>query len=272
MIVHQIPYEVTAPQKYPVETIVENKGDCDLFSFIAASVMIAGGLDVVLLYYENQNHMNIGVRLSHAPNDARSTVSYFTVNDELYYMAETTGGQWENGWRVGERPEMLKGASAHIITLEDAEQVSPEQVSSSYLAPSSIILTISSYLILEKNTVIINGLITPSLSDKNVTIYVRGLGESEWLVLKTVSTDSSGRYSHIWSPNPAKTYYIMASWSGDTDHASANSNVQTLIMIPTNWILIVVISIVSVTAAVVIFAVSRRNRNPQYDQPIPSEN
>ena len=33
MIVHQIPYEET-PAKYPVETIVENKGDCDLFSYV----------------------------------------------------------------------------------------------------------------------------------------------------------------------------------------------------------------------------------------------
>lgn len=272
MITHQIPYEVTAPQKYPVETIVENKGDCDLFSFIAASVMLAGGLDVVLLYYENQNHMNIGVRLSHEPNDARSTVSYFDVNGERYYMAETTGGQWENGWRVGERPNMLVGASAHVITLEDAEQVSPEQVSSSYLAPSSIILTLSSYVVLEKNTVVISGAITPSLSDKNVTIHFRGSGEPEWLVLKTVLTDSNGHYSLTWSPDSAKMYQVSASWSGDAEHASANSNVQNLIMIPMNWILILIISIVSATAAIAIFAVSRRGRTPQYAPPIPSEN
>jgi hypothetical protein len=35
MIVHQIPYQASAPQKYPVETIAANEGDCDLFSFIA---------------------------------------------------------------------------------------------------------------------------------------------------------------------------------------------------------------------------------------------
>jgi hypothetical protein len=272
MIVHQIPYEVTAPQKYPVETIVENKGDCDLFSFIAASVMMAGGLDIVLLYYENQNHMNVGVNLSHAPNDARSTVGYFDVNGKRYYMAETTGGQWENGWRVGERPNMLRGAPAHVITLEGAEQVSPEQVSSSYSAPSSIILALSSNLILEQNTVIISGLITPSLSNKSVTIYVRGSDDSEWTVLKTILTDSNGHYSYAWSPNPAKIYHVKASWLGETGHMDANSNIQTLIMIPTNWILITIISIVSATAAIVIFAVSRRSRTPQYAQPIPSEN
>ena len=271
MLVHQIPYEVSAPEKYPVETIVENKGDCGLFSFIAASVMMAGGLDVVLLYYEGQNHMNVGVHLSHAPNDARSTVCYFSVNDERYYMAETTGDNWENGWRVGERPDMLTGASAHIITLEDAEQVSPGQISSSYRAPSLMILTLSSNVMVEKNTVIISGLITPPHSNRNVTICVKGSDDSEWMILETVLSDSNGHYSYVWNPNSAKIYYISASWSGDTDHVDANSNIQTLIMIPINWILITIM-IVSVTIAIVIFAVSRRSRIPQMGQSIPSEN
>ena len=88
MIVHQIPYEESIPQKYPVETIVENEGDCDLFSFIAASIMTAGGLDVILLLYETQNHMALGVNLSHEPYDARSDVYYYTYNENQYYVAE----------------------------------------------------------------------------------------------------------------------------------------------------------------------------------------
>ena len=61
MILHQIPYVESDPQKYPVETIVENEGDCDLFSIVAASIMKAGGLDVVLLLFEYQDHMLVGV-------------------------------------------------------------------------------------------------------------------------------------------------------------------------------------------------------------------
>jgi hypothetical protein len=72
MIVHQIPYEVTAPAKYSVEVIAENVGDCDLFSYVAASIIKARGLDVVLLYYESQAHMNIGISLSHAPHEKPS--------------------------------------------------------------------------------------------------------------------------------------------------------------------------------------------------------
>lgn len=48
MIVHQIVYEESVPPKYPIETLVAGKGDCDLLAFIAASILKAGGLDVVL--------------------------------------------------------------------------------------------------------------------------------------------------------------------------------------------------------------------------------
>jgi hypothetical protein len=52
MIVHQIPYVFSGPQKYPVESLSKNIGDCDLFCFIAASILKAGGVEVALLLYE----------------------------------------------------------------------------------------------------------------------------------------------------------------------------------------------------------------------------
>ncbi len=93
MIVHQIPYVESDPQKYPIETIVENEGDCDLFSIIAASIMKAGGLDVVLLFLEWQDHMLLGVHLPESPKDARSTIYFYRYQEKKYYVAETTGGK-----------------------------------------------------------------------------------------------------------------------------------------------------------------------------------
>jgi len=60
---------------------VENEGDCDLFSFVAASTMMAGGLDVVLLLYETQSHMNVGVNLSHEPDDASLLVTITAMTE-----------------------------------------------------------------------------------------------------------------------------------------------------------------------------------------------
>jgi hypothetical protein len=63
MLVQQITYEETIPGKYPVETLVEGKGDCDLFVFIAASVLYAGGIDSVLLSIKSNYICNLAYNL-----------------------------------------------------------------------------------------------------------------------------------------------------------------------------------------------------------------
>ena len=233
MIVHQIPYVESVPQKYPVETIVQNQGDCDLFSLVASSIMMAGGLDVVLFYYETDKHMNVGVCLPSTPNDARSEVHYFSYNGKPYYVAEATGGSWEKGWRVGECPDELKEASAQVITLENAEQMSPGQVSSSYraLTSSSISLALSSTYIVQGGTVTVSGQLSPADSNKTVTIYV-AKSASQWSFLGTALTDSDGKFSFLWIPKSASTYYIRASWSGDSDYTGADSDIHTLMVVP----------------------------------------
>jgi len=259
MIVHQIPYKASTPQKYPVETIAENEGDCDLFSFVTASIMMAGGLDVVLLFYESEDHMNIGVSLSHAPQDTRSSVSYFVYNAKRYYMAETTGGNWESGWRVGECPDSLDGVSARIMTLEDAELVSPGQVSASFsaLTSSSITLSVSSSLLIEGSSVVLSGVVSPASADGVVTIYAKR-DNSSWTVLGSVSCGSSGGYSYEWKPASAGVYSIRASWSGDTDHAGADSNVDSVRVISSSWVFLGFAVVLLAVVAVVVYVASRR--------------
>ena len=71
MLVHQITYKEVVPGKYPVETLVEDMGDCDLFVYIAASILEAGGINAVLIYYRDLLHMEIGVDLGTAPTEPR---------------------------------------------------------------------------------------------------------------------------------------------------------------------------------------------------------
>lgn len=261
MIPHQIPYVETDP-KFPVETIVENQGDCDTFSYLAASIMIAGGLDVVLLYYESESHMNIGVHLAEMPDDARSTVHYYSYRGKPYYVAECTGGNWENGWRVGECPEGFEEASARIIPLENCEQQSPGQVAASYTSPasSSLSLTLSSTYTLGSGAVTISGAISPAQAYKNVTIYIRFYAFS-WDGLTTVSTDADGEYSYAWRPPSGGIYQVRASWSGDGDYVGADSNISTLTVISNDWILIGTVAIVLITIAIIV-ALLARQANP----------
>jgi hypothetical protein len=224
--------------------------------------MLAGGLDVVLLFYETAEHMNVGVSLSHPPNDARMSVTYFSYNGKRYYVAETTGGQWETGWRVGEYPDELQGVSAQVITLEDAEQTSPGQVSASFGAltgSSSVSLSVSSGFLVEGSSVRVSGSVSPVSSGGVVTIYVRsGTSNSSWTVLNTVSFDSSGRYSYEWRPASSGLYYVRASWSGDADHAGADSNIGSVRVVSSSLIMLGIAGVVMIAVALVVYAASRR--------------
>jgi transglutaminase-like putative cysteine protease len=78
MLVHQITYQEVIPGKYPIETLVAGNGDCDLFAEIAASILEAGGIPTVLLFYRIQQYMEIGVDLGSDPTEAR--VDVYNVN------------------------------------------------------------------------------------------------------------------------------------------------------------------------------------------------
>jgi hypothetical protein len=271
MIVHQIPYDATLPVKYPVETIVDSKGDCDLFSYIACSIMKAGGLDVVLLYYESEAHMNVGVHLSHEPYDVRGQVYYVTCNNIQYYVAECTGDNWKNGWRVGECPDDLKHASPEVITLENCEQEVSGRVCASYetLESSEISLTISSTNVIQGSTITLSGQLSPSLQNRTVTVYVK-INSLAWTVLDTVTTDSNGRFAYAWNAEVAGMCYICASWSGDGVYAGGDSQIRSVMVLSMFFIFLLTITMVLVCVGMVVFLLSRRSRQ-EVQEPEPPE-
>lgn len=271
MVVHQIPYEVTAQAKYPVETIVDNRGDCDLLSFVAASIIKAAELDVVLLYYEKDAHMNVGVSLPHAPHDARSTVCYVTYNGVKYYIAECTGGNWKEGWRVGECPEDLKKTSVEVITLENYEQSAPGQVSASYknLQQSTLSLEISPIYAIQGTTVTFSGQLSPALPNRTVTIYVK-IGNSPWTAISKVSTDANGRFSYAWSADVAGVGFVRASWSGDEECAGADSPIQNITILSAFFILLLVTIVILLGLSVFMFFITRKPQQ-QIQEPQPPE-
>lgn len=271
MIVHQIPYKETGPGKYPIEAIVENSGDCDIFSYLAASIMKAGGLDVVLLYYEQEAHMNLGVYLSSPPQDARERAYYVLHNNVRYYVAECTGDNWEEGWRVGECPSDLKQASLQVITLENNEQPAQEQVSASYntLKSSIMSLALSSTLAVQGSTITFLGQLSPAMKDKEIVVYIK-VNNMPWKVLGKVTTDSNGRFTSAWSFDEAGIYYIRASWSGDNTYAVADSPIQTITVLSTFFIALIAMLITLTCIGAVIFFASRRSHQP-FSEPQPPE-
>jgi hypothetical protein len=268
MIVHQIPYDETVPVKYPVETIVDDKGDCDLFSYIAASIMKAGGLDTVLLYYESDAHMNIGVHLSHTPGDARSQPNYVTYRDVRYYVAECTGDSWTDGWRVGECPDNLNLASPTVITLENCQEWAPGQVSASYetLKSSAISLTISPTYAIQGSTTTLSGKLAPSLPQEAVTIYIKA-NNSPLTVLDTVTTSSEGEFTYTWKPDVAGVCYLRVSWSGNHDYAGADSPIRHVMVFPVFLILLLTAIVVLVGVGTVVYLTTGGSRQ-QVEEPL----
>jgi hypothetical protein len=258
MIMHQIPYLESDPQKYPVEIIAENEGDCDLFSIVAASIMKAGGLDVVLLLLEQHDHMLVGVHLPESPKDARSQVYFYRNEGKKYYVAETTGGNWERGWRVGECPEILQRATAKVIPLINYERSAPGQVSSSYTIPdsSALYMSLSTNFAVYQNDVEISGSLSPSLAGENVTLYVSSMG-SPLVMLATAVTDETGHYSHIWHAPPGGIYSVRANWSGDDDYSGADSSTFNLIVIPSELLTVGIIMIFFLVILIIVTLATR---------------
>ena len=252
MIVHQITYVETTPTKYPVETMVDGQGDCDLFSLIAASVMKAGGLDVVLLYYEEQTHMNIGVHLSCAPQDARDSVYYVTHDDTRYYVAESTGGNWKDGWRVGECPTDLKQVSAEVLTLENAEQVAPGQVSASFTAmeTSALSLEVSPSITIQNSAITIYGQLAPEMPNENVTLYA-SINSSPWAVIGTALTQPNGSFEYVWTAETTGLHAIRASWSGNGQYTGAISLAKSATILPLFLTALIGVAVVAAIIGVV---------------------
>ena len=266
MITHQISYQNSSPQKYPIETIQENEGDCDLFSFLAASIMKAGGLDVSLLLFEDQEHMAVGVSLPETPNDARTAVSYFAHEEKRYYIAECTGN-FENGWRVGECPDLIQGATAQIISLDEIDESSPpDKVSSSYGTPkySSLLLSISTEFAIAQNDIQITGSLSPSLEGENITLYISSYG-SALTKLATVETNSNGRFYHTWQSPPGGIYSIRANWSGDTEYIGADSSIPQIVIIPFQWLIMGAILLFFLVILLIVSLATRGNETPNME-------
>jgi hypothetical protein len=247
-LVHKISYVISDP-KYPVETLVDNSGDCVSLSLLAASIMEAGGLDVVLIHYTGitPGHMNIGVYLPYTPvyHTFAYTPTDFVYNNKTFWTAEATPG---GNWKVGDQAESVTNAKPVIIPLQTTKTSSPAQVSSSLDTPllnSSITVNLSQEqsndsLSQEQSSIgenmrslTISGSISPMLSGKSVSIYVSDGSSCDYF---TTVTDDTGSYLFTWNFTSAGTYSIGASWSGTSNYAGADSETLTVFVGPESFV------------------------------------
>jgi hypothetical protein len=229
-LVHQIPY-ADCEIMYPVETLVYNFGKCDTLSFLAASIMKAGGLDVVLLYFKDVHHINVGVHLPYEPHTTWwwLPATGYEFYGKKYWIAECTPAM---EWKVGDVPPLLAGEQPWIISLENSETSSPAHVSSKLGVPlnsSSISINLSSdpsELNYQAPTLKVSGSLSPAYPNEIVTVYFSKDGIS-YNPDKT-ATDILGNYSFTLNLTSTGTHYIRTSWSGNANCAGADSEILTV--------------------------------------------
>ena len=258
-VVHQITYQETEASKYPIETLVAGKGDCDLFAYIAGSILQAGGVPVVLLYYKDQRHMQLAVDIGNEPTEARTDTYSVTYQNTSYYIAECTGGAWRSGWRVGECPNDYQNATSQVIGPEHIETSLIGQVGASLreLDPSTLTVALSSPVILQNGNVSITGQIFPQSAAENVTLQARSNGGA-WFTVGSAETDMQGHFSFDWNIQTPGAMDVQASWVGNTELNGASSNVGTVWIVPVY--LIVLVASAAVLGVFLVFAFVRVRR------------
>jgi len=97
--------------RYPLETLVEQYGDCEDSTILYATLMKNLDYDMVLLFYvldDGTGHLASGVHF-----DTSLDFDAIYYNDIPYYYAETTN----NGFIVGKRPDGIPEEPQQIIAL-----------------------------------------------------------------------------------------------------------------------------------------------------------
>jgi hypothetical protein len=113
--VQSLPYMLDSATKgieeyprYPVETLVDNGGDCDDKSNLLAALLDRMGYKVVMIIFPGK-HGAIGIA-----NLEGAKGNSFKYSGTDYYYIETT----DSGWEIGQMPDQYKGLDAIFFEIK----------------------------------------------------------------------------------------------------------------------------------------------------------
>jgi hypothetical protein len=113
--------------RFPIETLVDDGGDCEDTSILFATLTLIMGYGTV--YINPPNHYAVGV-LGNNLNGVSWT--YPTGSNKTYYYCETTG----DGFKIGQLPDQFQGQDAYIYTIDESRQFIPQVVALPTVEPS----------------------------------------------------------------------------------------------------------------------------------------
>ncbi len=99
--------------RFPIETLVDQTGDCDCKAILYATLILTLGDGAVFI--NPTDHLAVGI----LGNNLHGT--YWTHNNQTYYYAETTG----IGFTIGQLPDEFQGQTAFIYDIDESKQYVP---------------------------------------------------------------------------------------------------------------------------------------------------
>ncbi len=97
--------------RFPVETLVDDGGDCEDTSVLFATIVLLLGYGAV--YLNPPNHLAVGVL-----GEESLLGYYYTYEEGRYYYCETTG----DGWEIGDLPPEYIEGTANIFDIKLDQQ------------------------------------------------------------------------------------------------------------------------------------------------------
>lgn len=109
--VQAIPYEEAADQKYPLETLYLNKGDCSDKSVLLGKLLSIAGYDVCLFVYEKAKHMSVGLKVDESSDYYHD--NYIYIESTGYNPIGDIPKEFAGGIKIEEEPI--------VVYLEDGD-------------------------------------------------------------------------------------------------------------------------------------------------------
>lgn len=100
--VQSIPYEEAVEQKYPIETLYLNKGDCSDKSILLAKLLSLAGYKTCLFVFENAKHMAVGIASTDMSTTYRS--GYIYIESTGYNPIGDIPKEFVGGVKINEEP------------------------------------------------------------------------------------------------------------------------------------------------------------------------
>jgi len=171
---------------------------------IGGSVTVSGSI--------SPSHSGVNVTISYNDHGAWNTLATATSAPDGSYSYLWTPSpigsyQLKASW---EGDESHSGATSSVVSITVVKIL------------TAISCTSSSSEIIEGNTVIISGSISPTVSGKAIILTYRKPDGT--IITRTVTTISDGSYNDSYKPDAAGSWSVTASWNGDSTHDNATSS------------------------------------------------